>query len=426
MTGKHIVITTFGSFGDLHPYLAIGAELLARGYKVTLATSAVYRDKVEGEGLNFHTVRPNLTDFGPPEELVPRIMDLRHGSEYFVREMMIPHLRESYEDLVEVTQSADLLLTHIASFAGPLVAERLGVRWVSSVLQPLSFLSVFDPPVLPHAPQLERLRVLGPGFHRTLVSLGRRTVRSWAEPVHRLRSDLGLRPTTLEPLLEGQHAPGRVLVLFSRLLAAPQPDWPPQMIQTGFPFYDKLGMETTLSPELERFLQEGPPPLVFTLGSSAVMDARDFYRESAEAARLLGMRAVLLIGMDARNRPTQPLPSGVAAFEYAPYSLLFPRVAAVAHQGGMGTTGQAMRAGKPMLIMPYSHDQPDNAARMVRLGIGRVISRNRYTASRAARELRLLLDTPDIVRKAADVGRAVQAENGTVAACDALEENLAL
>ena len=153
-------------------------------------------------------------------------------------------------------------------------------------------------------------------------------------------------------------------------------------------------------PELAAFLKAGPPPLVFTLGTAAVMDAGDFYRISAQAAVQLKRRAVLLIGRDPRNRPTVPLPDGILAVEYAPFSELFPCACALVHQGGVGTTGQAMRAGKPMLVMPYSHDQPDNAARITRLGIGRTIARDRYTVAAAVRELRALLDTPAYAQKA--------------------------
>src|SRR5262249_25609173 len=160
-------------------------------------------------------------------------------------------------------------------------------------------------------------------------------------------------------------------------------DWPRQTVVTGFPFFDQ---GEALSPDLARFLEDGPPPLVFTLGSSAVLDAGRFYEHSAAAASELGVRAVLLVGTDAGNRPAY-CPAGVAAFEYAAYSELLPRAAAVVHQGGVGTTAEAMRAGKPMLVMPYAHDQPDNAARMARSGIARVVSRYRYTAARAAAEL---------------------------------------
>jgi UDP:flavonoid glycosyltransferase YjiC (YdhE family) len=178
-----------------------------------------------------------------------------------------------------------------------------------------------------------------------------------------------------------------------------------------------------MPPELVRFLDDGPPPLVFTLGSSAVMDAGRFYEHSAAAAKLLGRRAVLLVGTDTGNRPAA-LPAGVAAFDYAPFSELFPRAAAIVHQGGVGTTGQAMRAGRPMLVMPYAHDQFDNAGRVARLGIARTISRHRYSPIRAATELRPLLADPRYAQRAAEVGEQVRQEDGVRAACDVLEEFL--
>src|SRR5262245_27952102 len=148
----------------------------------------------------------------------------------------------------------------------------------------------------------------------------------------------------------GQHSPALVLALFSKLLADKQPDWPPQTVITGFPFYDRDG-EGGMSPELSNFLDTGPPPVVFTLDSSAVVDAGPFYEHSVAAAKLLGRRAVLLVGKDPRNRPAA-LPAGIVAFAYAPYSELCPRAAAVVHEGGIGTTAQAMRSGRPMLVMP--------------------------------------------------------------------------
>jgi UDP:flavonoid glycosyltransferase YjiC (YdhE family) len=201
-----------------------------------------------------------------------------------------------------------------------------------------------------------------------------------------------------------------------------QPDWPPQTVLTGFPFYDRGG-EDGLSPELVRFLDAGPAPLVFTLGSSAVSDAGPFYEHSVAAARLLGRRAVLLIGKDTPNRPAA-LPEGIVAFDYAPFSELFPRSAAIVHQGGIGTTAQAMRSGRPMLVMPYAHDQPDNAERVTRLGIARTVARHRYTPARAAAELRQLLDNPVYSQRASEVGRQIQQEDGVGNACDALEKLL--
>jgi UDP:flavonoid glycosyltransferase YjiC (YdhE family) len=164
---------------------------------------------------------------------------------------------------------------------------------------------------------------------------------------------------------------------------------------------------------------------VFTLGSSAVVIGGDFYVESAEAARRLGRRAVLLVGKEGWNQLPHPLPEGVLACEYAPHGELFPHAAAIVHQGGVGTTGQALRAGHPMLVVPFAHDQPDNAFRVARRGVGRVLPRNRYQAARVVRELRLLLETPSYAARAAEVGRQVRAENGVETACNALEGCLA-
>jgi len=90
------------------------------------------------------------------------------------------------------------------------------------------------------------------------------------------------------------------------------------------------------------------------------------------------------------------------------------------HHGGIGTTGQALRAGKPMLVVPHAHDQPDNGFRVSRLGVARVLDARRYTTSRVIRHLRALLEEPSYRQRAADVGRQVSAERGTDVACDAL------
>jgi rhamnosyltransferase subunit B len=419
-----IVLTTFGSFGDLHPYIAIGLGLRARGHDVTLATSPFYREKVETEKLGFHPMRPDLSDFGDPDEVMRKAMDLRGGVEYFVTQIAMPFLRESYEDLSAATRGADLLVTQGAVYAAPLVVEKQRLNWVSTMLQPIGFTSAYDPPVFPAVNPivglLPRLRGLGPGFHKKLYAQMRRQIAHWGAPIHHLRGELSLPPVQNDPIMDA-HSPQLVLALFSPLLGAPQPDWPANAVQTGFPFYDKLEAGRGMPAELTAFLAAGPPPLVFTLGTAAVMDAGDFYRISAQAAVQLQRRAVLLIGRDPRNRPVSPLPDGIIAVEYAPFSELFPCACALVHQGGVGTTGQAMRAGKPMLVMPYSHDQPDNAARVTRRGIGRTISRDRYTVTAAVRELRALLDTPAYAQRAMMIGQQAQAEDGVRAACDAIE-----
>jgi UDP:flavonoid glycosyltransferase YjiC (YdhE family) len=140
------------------------------------------------------------------------------------------------------------------------------------------------------------------------------------------------------------------------------------------------------------------------------------------AAKQLGRRAVLIL-KEPRNR-LPDLPAGVAAFGYAPFAQLFPRAAAIVHHGGIGTTGLAMRSGRPALVMPCAWDQPDNAERAVRLGIARRIPRHRYTPARVAAELKQLFDDPIYAQRAQIVGEQIRQEDGVGTACDALERLL--
>ena len=423
---KRVVFTTWGSFGDLHPFMALALELRKRGYISAIATSPLYREKVEAAGIAFHSVRPELSqpDDETSAEMIRRVSHGRNGPAYLFRELLVPHLRETYADtLAAVTADveADLLVSHQVPLAAPLVAEKTGVKWVSCVLFPIAFASAYDPPTPPQFPPLRALAATHPFVARTLFALGKWTTKSWVEPVQQFRKELGL-PRSRNPIFEGHHSPTLVLALFSKLLARVQPDFPPNTIITGFPFYDRKD-EQPPSLELLRFLNEGEPPILFTLGSSLVWIAKDFYHASIQAAQKLGKRALLLIG-DKRNLPQTKLPDGVAAFDYAPHSLVMPRASVIVHQGGIGTTGQALRAGQPMLIVPFGQDQPDNARRCVRLRVGRTLSPTRYTVPRVVSELSELLNNPTYREQAAKVGQQVREENGTKTACDAIEQAL--
>jgi UDP:flavonoid glycosyltransferase YjiC (YdhE family) len=247
---------------------------------------------------------------------------------------------------------------------------------------------------------------------------------SWWAPLRELRRELGLPPAD-SPLFAGKYSPQLNLALFAPLLQPPQPDWPAHTLQPGFCFFDEEETGSAAAPPLPSavasFLAAGPPPIVFTLGSAAVQLAGDFYRHSARAAHQLGRRALLLLGP---NPPPPDLPPSVLAWDYLPYSRIFPHAAAVVHQGGIGTTGQALRAGRPMLVVPFAHDQFDNAARVVRLGAARTLARHRYGAASAASALAALLDSPQPAEIAAALGARLRPETGVAAACDALERVL--
>jgi UDP:flavonoid glycosyltransferase YjiC (YdhE family) len=254
--------------------------------------------------------------------------------------------------------------------------------------------------------------------------LARFVTRKWPEPIYELRRELGL-PKGKNPIFDAKHSPNLVLALFSRVLGTEQKDWPENTLITGFCFYDADAGNAALPAQLEEFLAAGEPPVVFTLGSAAVLAAGDFYEQSARAAKKLGVRAVLLVGTDPRNDPRngpqRELPESICVAEYAPYSGLFPRVSLVVHQGGVGTTAQCLRAGRPMLIMPYSHDQPDNARRMRRMGVARVIQRSQYKPWRVARRVRKMLADAEYAEQAQKAAEEVARENGVKTACDALE-----
>jgi rhamnosyltransferase subunit B len=415
-----IVLSNIGTFGDINPLIAIALELRRRGHVPVMALPDVYRAKIEPLGLEFHAVRPDIDPTN--SKLIGMIYDVKKGTETGLREFLFPVLRQTYDDLLAAATQpvrADLLLLGELNYAGPLVAEITGIPWASYVLAPLSFFSAFDPPVLPPYPRLARADKMA-GMGRVMKRLARFTTRKWPEPIYELRRELGLARGR-NPLFDAKHSPNLVLALFSQVLGVEQKDWPPNALITGFCFYDSDAGNAALPPHLEQFVASGAPPVVFTLGSAAVLAAGDFYEVSAKAAMKLGVRAVLLVGSDPHNRPPLTLPGSICVAEYAPYSALFSRSVMVVHQGGVGTTAQCLRAGKPMLIMPYSHDQPDNARRMRRLKVSRTVQRTNYTPARVARKVRALLDDPEFAERAQTVARQVAAEDGTKMACDALE-----
>jgi UDP:flavonoid glycosyltransferase YjiC (YdhE family) len=417
---RRIILAAIGSLGDLHPYLAIALGLRQRGHDVAIATSTCYREKIESLGLPFHPIRPN-SDFLNDPTRVGRYMHPRWGTVHIGVELIGPNFRNTYDDLLDASTGADLLVTHpLVAYSARLVSERHGIPWLSTMITPLGFLSAYDVPIVTVVPTLcHALRLLGPGVAVPLLWLNKRLTRFLASDWYKLRAELALpKARDANPLLDS-HSPRLVLGLWSKHFADKQPDWPPQTILTGFPLYDRHGADQ-LPPELTAFLDAGPPPIVFTLGYSAAVVAGRFFDASVEAAMRLNRRAVLITG---REMPASfpPLPPGIVRFDYAPYSQLFPRAAAVVHAGGIGTCGLVMRAGVPSLVVPFAHDQPDNAARLTRLGVARILPPRRYNAARAARALQALIEDPKYRERIGPLATQVQQEDGTRAACDAID-----
>jgi MGT family glycosyltransferase len=424
---RRIVLSTAGTAGDLNPFVAIALELKARGHEPRIAAQREFQATIEGEGVEFHPLRPGVADVREElgleaPEIVQRATRGSIGLEFAVRRIAMPFLKRSFDDMMSATAGADLVITHTSAFAGRLAAETRGLPWVSAALSPFTFMSAYDPPILSAMPALKVLREMtGARSDAALLKLVKALSVLWTGTFQNLRAELGL-PRCANPLFDGQFSKLGSLALYSPLFGAAQPDFPTACTLTGFCFYDRQhGEPTTLPDALRAFVESGPPPLVFTLGSALVMEPGDFYNVSVAAARGVGQRAVLLVGPGkAEALRRKGVPDDVHIADYAPHSRLFPYASAIIHHGGIGTTAQAMRAGKPQLVVPHFGDQPDNANRIERLGIGRTISPSGYTPTRAARELATILNTRHKTRTA-EMAKALDREDGVSAAADAIE-----
>lgn len=417
-TGAKILIATFGSLGDLHPFIALAHALVRNGFSPIIATHAAYADYVTGEGFAFAPIRPDADD------LISRLgMDLgemarkmSQDDKFLFDALIFPHLRESYDDLLAASAGAVAIVSHSLAFSARLVAETRGLPLATVLLSPMMLYSAYDPPLGSRAP-LRRAPVgkVEIAYNRFLLWSLSHAIALWAEPLRRLRRELGLCPRYGLDLLLGVKSSDAVIGLFSPALAPPQPDHGSRTLIAGHTFHDRHPNGGGLPAQLAAFLDDGPAPIVFTLGSFVARARGDFYRDCVLAARGLGRRAVILAHEDDLPELAGAQSADVCVAAYAPHSAVFPRAFAIMHHGGAGTTGQAMRAGRPQLVTPFLGDQFDNAERVRRLGVARVVDGKTATPEAMRRELERLDGVYEI--QAANLAECVKREDGaTVAA----------
>lgn len=427
---RQVLLSTMGSLGDLHPFMAIALRLREHGYYPVIATSPQYRDNVSLEGIGFHPVGPT------PEQLFRDLnMDIgefgRKVSKdtlFILEGAIFPYLQSMYDELSAAIDRSALVLSSPLLYAARFAAERLVVPHLTVALQPMIFISAYDPPCAPQAPWVAPLvSKLGRAATSIVYGAAKRLVANRARPLYQFRRAVGLPETGRDLLFEGQFSPYGTLATYSNLFAPVQPDYPPNTTVTGFTFYDRTAdQRSALSAQLRNFLSSGPPPLVFTLGSFAVDFPGEFYRVSREVARRLRQRAVLVVGAQrVVSYASEPADTDVFVADYARFSDLFPHALAIIHHGGIGTTGQALRAGKPQLVVPVLGDQFDNAARVVRLGVGRSLRLTRYQPTSVEAELSRLLGQPRYATRAATVGHQVCQEDGAEVAARIVDRLLA-
>lgn len=418
---RRVVLATIGSLGDVYPFIAVALRLWDAGVHPVLAAAEEYRGFAEADGIAFEPVRPGAADMkarGIDEATAVRtVIDDAAGA----FDLILPHLENSFADCSRAIAGANLVIGSSFSIAARIAAEAAGVPFVTLMLQPIAFCSAEEPPIIREARFLPALRRwFGPGLIRLIYALGRARFRSRRRPVDDLRKRLGL-PKVRDELIEGPLRAEKLFALYPPAFAPLAADAPPHAESAGFSFYNgRQAASDELDPELARFVADGPPPLVFTLGSLAVFAPGDFYETSAEVARRLGRRAVLLVGEHAVAGMKHLESETVVAMGYAPHRLLFPGAAAVVHHGGIGTTAQALRAGAPQLVVPVLGDQFDNAERLRRLGVAEVVPLERYSVENAVRALEKVLK----ITRARELAPAMSRVDGPTIVAEWVAERL--
>lgn len=376
-----------GSHGDVLPMLGLGRALRQKGWQVKALVSPVFEEAVGAAGLEFRPLGTRA-DYDRAQH-DPDLHSLQRGLKAVGR-VLEQYLQQSYDELLlEIDRSSEptLLIGTTLSFPIRLAQEVRGLPAVSVHLSPAVFRSNIRPPVLSPLGPLPAW--LPSWFLRGFWWLSDRVLidRFLGAPLNRLRARLGLKP--VHRVMDAwMNQVDLSLGLFPEWFSPPPPDWPAHLQLTGFPLWD-LDSAQPLPADLEQWLDQGEAPLVFT-GGTAFATMKPFYEACVQAASLLGRRALVVTRHDS-NLPDS-LPDFVRRVEYAPFSQLLPRAAAIVHHGGIGTVAQALAAGVPQLVLPRAHDQFDNAYRVEILEAG--LWCRSASAERIAEGLGELLNNP--------------------------------
>jgi UDP:flavonoid glycosyltransferase YjiC (YdhE family) len=213
------------------------------------------------------------------------------------------------------------------------------------------------------------------------------------------------------------NSPDLVLGMFPEWFGPRQADWPPNVATVGFPLWNPPSSDE-LSAEVDQFLREGEPPIVFTPGSANIQ-AREFFETAVDACQRLGRRGMLLTKYP-EQLPAR-LPEGVRHFGFVPFSLLLSRVAAMVHHGGIGTCAQGLANALPQVVMPMAYDQLDNGHRLARLGVAAIVPPRKFKPSRVSAALRALLDSPEVAHRCCDLAARCDGPAALTKACEQLE-----
>lgn len=403
---RRFVLVSLGSMGDTLPFLSIGKVAKARGHDVVMVANEHFQSLIENAGFRFV---PSLS----ADDYSQFIERQSEWSDLEALQGMGELLRHQISHLYHVTR--DLYLpgrTVVASqgyaYGTRIAREKHGIPLATTHLQPMWLRSIHDSPTRPRwfpdwaARGVDRLIdvVLDGGIGRA---------------VNDFRQSLGLS-RAVRFMKFWWNSPDLILGLFPSWFNPPQPDWPQHVELVGFPILSEDNPGDTT--EVERFLSQGTPPLVF-IQSSVMRDAGDYFNVSIESATKLGRRAILLTPHAEQIPPS--LPSHVAYFRHVPLEWLLPRSSGFVHHGGIGTIAHALAAAVPQLVVPMIYDQPDNSLRLKKLGVAEFLWPKQYKVGRVTAALRQLLDQPEVAERCQRFARLHQEDHGLERACDLLE-----
>ncbi|MGE0847380.1 MAG: glycosyltransferase [Flavobacteriaceae bacterium] len=417
---RKIVLATFGSLGDLFPVVAFGRALKEIGFRPMIASWSDYRQIVEKAGLDFAPAGTSISEMYEIWGMTPGhvVEKMIRDPSYIIHKMAMMLIGKHAREMADACGGAELIIAHPLSFPARVIAEKRGIPWGIMALYPIVMWSAYDPPAGGVAlPMIARPKSrIAVAYNRAAIGIVHRILGQQLRHLRELRQWLGMPKLSRARLVHQMNDAEFVIGLFSPHFHGPQPDHPPNTSIVGFPYFDSgiVGAHSG-DRELEDFLAAGPPPVVFTLGTLATNIRGNFFEICKSAIKALGMRAILLVGSEHGAELKGLADEDIFVREYLSHAKIFPRASIVVHHGGIGTTAEALRAGKPQLVVPFLGDQRDNAARLERLGVADSLLPRRYRVPAVVAKLRRLGGDAALARKAAELSERVSGEDGAMA-----------
>ena len=418
----NITMLALGSRGDVQPFVALGCALQAAGHSIRLYAGVDFHPWIRGYGLE---PTPSSVD-------IRGMLGSETGLEWVEKGTNQPQQARVMERLFRTTgpqltldlwracQGADAVISSFTTdFYAASIAEKLGVRHLSALLQPAMVATRCGPATL-SAPFPRRDSPVNYWFTRLIVEP---VVWRWHGDVNnRFRQDiLGLPPLSRAET-EARLRSLPVVLGYSRHVVPHPSDWPPSFTTTGYWFLDE-GRDWQPPRELAQFLAQGPAPVGIGFGSMTGADSEAVTRLLLDAVARSGQRAVILSGWAGLGE--LDLPPTVFCLDAAPHDWLFPRLAAVVHHGGAGTTAAGLRAGVPSVLVPHLGDQLFWGERVAALGVGpRAIPRPKLTAARLGEAIRQAATDSAMRERAQRLAELVRAEDGLGTAVKVIQRAL--